>query len=271
MTTFNQRIQGPISALITGVDIKPTAMLLSKKNLHQPSNFWIPESAESRAFSFVLYIGFWIFILHGMESHKVGHPAGIRIGFITGFLLLLVYDYLFNYATQLVINADNSTFSELNTVTQNIVLDDKFFNLNKSQGLVMKYSDFQKYSKDKKLKSMTIQKYRDDEYIKTLGAEGDEDTPLGAYKQSSHLLLSGSYLFITVITACILASHINKQLLASMLPFATTSGILAVAFISLWFIDRNYTSLITTEKLKSKLFITAFSFALTAIVTPFFF
>ena len=104
-----------------------------------------------------------------------------------------------------------------------------------------------------------------------MGSEGDEDTPIGAYKQSSHLLLSGSYMFITIITSCILASHHNKRLLASMLPFATTSGILAVAFISLWFIDRNYTSLITTEKIKSKLFITAFSFALTAIVTPFFF
>ena len=37
-------------------DIKPTVMLLSKKNTHQPSNFWISESIESRAIAFVLYI-----------------------------------------------------------------------------------------------------------------------------------------------------------------------------------------------------------------------
>ena len=162
-------------------------------------------------------------------------------------------------------------FSELNTVSQNILLDDNVFKLNDTQGLVMKYDSYKKLTREKKLNSLTIQKYRDNEYIKSLGAEGDQNTPLGAYAQSSRLLLSGSYMFITVITSCILASHHNKNLLAAMLPFATISGVLAVAFVSLWFVDRNYTGLITTEKVKSKIFITAFSFAITAIITPFFF
>ena len=39
-----------------------------------------------------------------------------------------------------------------------------------------------------------------------------------------------------------------------MLPFATISGVLAVAFVALWFIDRNYTGLINTEKIKSKIY-----------------
>ena len=252
-------------------DIKPTVMLLSKKNTHQPSNFWISESIESRAIAFVLYIVFWIFILNGLETHKMGHPTSIKIGFTIGFLLLILYDYLFNYASQIVVDAENKMFSELNTVSQNILLDDKVFKLNDTQGLVMTYDSYKKLSQEKKLNSLTIQKYRDNEYIKSLGAEGDQNTPLGAYAQSSRLLLSGSYMFITVITSCILASHHNKNLLAAMLPFATISGVLAVAFVSLWFVDRNYTGLITTEKIKSKIFITAFSFAITAIITPFFF
>jgi len=221
-------------------EIKPTVMLLSKKNTHQPSNFWISESIESRALAFV-------------------------------FLLLIVYDYLFNYASQIVVDAENKMFSELNTVSQNILLDDNVFKLNDTQGLVMKYDSYKKLTREKKLNSLTIQKYRDNEYIKSLGAEGDQNTPLGAYAQSSRLLLSGSYMFITVITSCILASHHDKRLLAAMLPFATISGVLAVAFVALWFIDRNYTGLINTEKTKSKIFITAFSFAITAISTPFFF
>jgi hypothetical protein len=251
--------------------IEPTAVLISQKNPHQPSNFWISESIENRALSFFIYIGFWVFILHGLETHSVGHPISIKIGFVIGFLLLILYDFLFNYATQLAIDAENKKFVEANTLSQNIVLDNKIFKLNKTQGLVIKNSVFEKLKREKKLNSVSIQTYRDSEYVKTLGAEGDQDTPLAAYEQSSRLLLSGSYMFITVITACILASHHNKQLLASMLPFATTSGVLAVAFIGLWFVDRNYTSLITTEKIKSKIFITAFSFALTAVITPFFF
>ena len=252
-------------------EIKPTVMLLSKKNTHQPSNFWISESIESRALAFVLYIVFWVFILIGLETHKIGHPTSIKIGFTVGFVLLILYDYLFNYASQIVVDAENDMFSELNTVSQNILLDDNVFKLNDTQGLVMKYDSYKKLTREKKLNSLTIQKYRDNEYIKSLGAEGDQNTPLGAYAQSSRLLLSGSYMFITVITSCILASHHDKRLLAAMLPFATISGVLAVAFVALWFIDRNYTGLINTEKTKSKIFITAFSFAITAISTPFFF
>ncbi len=255
----------------TSSNIEPTAMLISNKNIHQPSNYWISESLYSRVFSFILYIVFWIFILHGMETHAVGNTNSIFIGFTTGFLLLALYDFLFNYATQIVVNATDNKFNELNTVSQNILIKDDIFKPGSTRGLVIKNSIFEKLKKENKITSQTIQEYRDNKYIKTLGAEGDQNTPLGAYAQSNRLLLSGSYMFITVITACILASHHNKKLLAAMLPFATTSGVLAVAFISLWFIDRNYTGLITTEKVKSKIFITAFSFAFTAIITPFFF
>jgi hypothetical protein len=98
-------------------EIKPTIMLLSKKNTHQPSNFWISESIESRALAFVLYIVFWVFILIGLETHKIGLPASIKIGFTVGFVLLILYDYLFNYASQIVVDAENDMFSELNTVS----------------------------------------------------------------------------------------------------------------------------------------------------------
>ena len=254
----------------TGSDIEPTVVLISAKN-KSPSSFWILESIDTRVLSFLLYIVFWIFILYGMETYKVGYPTSIKLGFSIGFLLLVLYDFLYNYATQLMVDAKEKKFTEMNILSTNIVLDDKVFKLNETQGLVIKNSVFEKLKREKKLNSISVQKYRDSEYIKTLGAEGDDDTPLAAYALSSRLLLSGSYMFIIVMTACIMASHHNKNLLAAMLPFATTSGVLAVAFISLWFVDRNYTGLITTEKLKAKIFIAAFSFAFTAITTPFFF
>jgi len=252
-------------------NIEPTVMLISPKN-KSPSSFWVQESIEIRALSFFLYIGFWIFILYGMQTSKLGYSSSIKLGFSVGFLLLLVYDYLFNYATQLTVDDQERKFIEMNTTSTNIVLDDKVFKLNKARGLVIKQSVFEKLKREKKLNSVTVQAYRDSEYIKSLGGEdGDDETPLAAYALSSRLLLSGSYLFFIVMTACIIASHHNKKILAAMLPFATTSGVLAVAFISLWWMDRDYTSLVTTEKIKVKIFITAFSFAFTAVITPFFF
>jgi len=255
-----------------GSNIEPSVILISPDN-KSPSDSWIEESIYNRTFSFIAYIGFWLFILHGMMKWKLGgYPNNIKIGFSVGFLLLLLHDYLYNYASQIMINAQEKKFTEMNILSTNIVLDDKFFKLNKTQGLVIKNSIFEKLKREKKLHSVSIEEYRASEYNKKLtnkGAEGG--SILAAYELSGRLLLSGSYMFITVMTGCIMASHHDKKLLAAMLPFATTSGVLAVAFISLWVMDRNYTSLIATDKLKSKIFITAFSFALTSVITPFFF
>ena len=95
---------------------------------------------------------FWIFILNGLETHKIGHPTSVKIGFTIGFLLLILYDYLFNYASQIVVDAENKMFSELNTVSQNILLDDKVFKLNDTQGLVMTYDSYKKLSQEKEIK-----------------------------------------------------------------------------------------------------------------------
>ena len=249
--------------------IEPSVILISPDN-KSPSDSWVEESIYNRIFSFIAYIGFWLFILHGMMKWKLGgYPNNIKIGFSVGFFLLLLHDYLYNYASQIMINAQEKKFTEMNILSTNIVLDDKFFKLNKTQGLVIKKSVFEKLKREKKLNSITVQEYRDNEYIKSLGGvDGDEETPLAAYALSSRLLLGGSYLFFIVMTACIIASHHNKKILAAMLPFATTSGVLSVAFISLWWMDRDYTSLVTTEKIKVKIFIAAFSFAFTAVTTP---
>ena len=100
-------------------------------------------------------------ILHGMMKWKLGgYPNNIKIGFYVGFFLLLLHDYLYNYASQIMINAQEKKFTEMNILSTNIVLDDKFFKLNKTQGLVIKKSIFEKLKKEKKLHSVSIEKYR---------------------------------------------------------------------------------------------------------------
>jgi hypothetical protein len=250
--------------------IEPTALLIGIDNKHQPSNFWIEESVEVRILSMVIYTVFWIFITYGLKAYEVGHKPSMYIGFTTGFLLLILHDYLLNYATTIAVDSQNKNFTEYNPYSQNILLDNKHFKPDKTQGLVIKNSVFEKLQKEHKINTATIQEFRDNEAVKATGAQ-DQQAPLKAYEHSDHLLLSGSYMFITVITACIMASHHNKKIFGSMLPFATTSGVLSVAVIGLWIVDRNYSSIITTSKNKDKIFITAFSFAFTAIITPFFF
>ena len=133
----------------------------------------------------------------------------------------------------------------------------------------MKKDAFDKLQKQKKINSATVQEFRDNEYVKTLGGDNQE-APMTSYDYVNSLVISGSYMFITLITSCILASHHDRKLLSAMLPFSTTAGVLCVAVIALWFIDKDYTGLVGTEKIKSRIFITGFSFALTSIITPFF-
>ena len=249
--------------------IKPSIIVLGLDNTHQPSDFWISETLNQRILSFGVYILFWFFILYGMKAQDTGNQTCIKIGFTVGFLLLILYDYLFNYAISLAIDQDTNKFVKYNPISQNILLDDKVFKLGKTKGLVMKKDVFDKMKKDKHLKVATVQEFRDSEYDKTLGGSLQE-APMKSYEYIGSLVISGSYMFITLITACILASHHNRPLLSAMFPFATTSGVLSVALISLWFVDRNYTGLVNTERVKSRVFITAFSFALTSIITQFF-
>jgi hypothetical protein len=249
-------------------NIKKSVIVLGLENKHQPSEFWIPETLIKRFLSFAIYIVFWFFILYGMKAIETGHNTSIKIGFTIGFLLLILYDYLFNYAISLAIDQNTNRFVKYNPFSQNILLDNKVFKLGETKGLVMKKNAFDKLVKEKHIKSATVQEFRDNEYVKTLGGDNQE-SPMTSYNYVNSLVIAGSYMFIILITSCILASHHNKKLLSAMFPFATTAGVLCVAIIALWFIDRNYTGLVGTEKIKSRIYITGFSFALTGILTPF--
>ena len=76
---------------------------------------------------------------------------------------------MYNYATQLTVDSQEKKFTEMNTTSTNIVLDDKVFKLNKTRGLVIKKSVFDKLKREKKLNTISVQEYRDSEYIKSLG------------------------------------------------------------------------------------------------------
>ena len=73
---------------------------------------------------------------------------GSLFGFTVGFLLLILYDYLFNYAISLAIDQDSNKFVKYNPTSQNILLDDKVFKLGKTKGLVMKKEAFDKLQKE---------------------------------------------------------------------------------------------------------------------------
>jgi hypothetical protein len=120
-----------------GSDMEPSVILISPKN-KSPSDFWINESIYARILSFLVYIGFWIFILHGMMKWAPGgYPINIKIGFSVGFLLLLLYDFLYNYASQIMIDAQEKKFTEMNILSTNVVLNNKFILLNVRVALLL--------------------------------------------------------------------------------------------------------------------------------------
>ena len=260
----------PFFESISNSGLKETVLLMGLKNKHQPSKFWISESMIERAMSFILYILIWIYVLYGVNVYYRGHKISMVIGFITGLLLLMLYDFMSNSVVSLAIDQNTKKFVYWNPASQDISLDDKFFNLKKTNGVIIEKTTYDKLVKEKKINTATLQQFRDDQYVKSLGSV-DQENPLWGYNYGNILLISGSYLFITIITSCIFSSHHNKKLFKAQIPFAVASGIFSVAILSIWGVAPNYSYQNLQLKLKSKLFIVGFSFAITTVITPFFF
>lgn len=250
--------------------VQDTVLLMSVDNKFEPSEFWVPEKMIHRILTFVFYILIWVFFIFVFNSNTKFNKKIISVGFLSGLVILLLYDYLFNYSISIAVDQHKSNFFIYNPVSQNVILNKKILNFKHSNGYLISKNEFDKLKKNKHFSYASIEKYLDNQYVKSLGGEF-QATPLSVYEFTNDLLISGSYLFITLITACIIASHHNKKMFVQMLPFAVMSGFLSLAVISLWFTERNYADLVFTKKFKSKIYIYGFSFALSCIITPFFF
>jgi len=162
---------------ISNSGLKETVTIMGLKNKHQPSKFWIPESAMERAMSFIVYIMIWIYVLYGVNVYYRGHKISMVIGFIIGLLLLMLYDFLSNSVVSLAIDQNTKEFVAFNPNNQYISLDDKFFNLKKTDGVILEKGVYEQLVKEKKINTATLQQFRDDKYIKTLGSI-DQENPL---------------------------------------------------------------------------------------------
>lgn len=250
--------------------LEETIGLINIKNKHQPAQFWIQESPKERVLSFIFYIFIWIAVLSSIDNIKDNKSSKI-IGFVTGIIILIIYDFLSNSVISLGLDQSTKEYTQMNFGKQYVVLDDKNnLDFKDSNGLIMPKKTYDQMVKDKKINTVSLQDFRDDQYEKTLGSKNQE-YPLWGYDYGNLLLVSGSYLFITIITSCILSSHHNKKIFMSQIPFTVASGIFSVASMSIWINSRDYTTQNVFLRIKSKLFILAFSFAITTIITPFFF
>ena len=250
--------------------IKESVLLMGVKNTHQPSKFWVDEGIFSRVLFIVFYIGIWTFVLFSVSTYKVTNKISVSMGFLLGLLMLLLNDYLYNKAIGLAIDQNTKQFVAYNPVKQGIVMNNNFHKFDKKSGILMKKSAYDKYVKEKRLSSTSVKDFRDNQFIKTFGSSLQEN-PFSGYEYTSELLLSGSYMFITVMTACIFASHKDIKLFNALFPYAVTSGILAVAVLALDFGIESYSGIVSTMRLKAKFFIAAFSFAMTSVLMPFFY
>lgn len=246
--------------------------LINIKNKHQPAQFWIQESPMERALSFIIYILLWVFVLFNINNRfHTNHKLSMIIGFITGIIILIIYDFISNSVISLGLDQKTKKYTAMNFGKQYIVLNDKNkLDFKGSNGLIISTKNYEKMLKEKSIDTVSLQQFRDNQYEKTLGSK-DQEYPLWGYDYGNLLLLSGSYLFITIITSCIVSSHHNKKIFKMQLPFAVASGLFSVASMSIWFKNHSYTEQNIFLRLKAKLFILAFSFAITTIAVPFFF
>ena len=260
MTTTQQQVgEGPI---------RESVLLMGVKNSHQPSKFWVEESGYSRVLFGLFYIGAWAFVLFSISKKNAAPRSSIVIGFSLGLFFLFLNDYFYNKSIGLAIDQNSKQFVEYNPVGQDIVMNNDFYKFDKKNGILLRKSTYDKLVKNKVLKAVSVKDFRDSQSVKTTGSSSQEN-PFSGYEYDQRLLLSGSYMFITIMTTCIFASHKNIKLFSMILPYAIASGVLSVAVLGLDFGISSYSGIVSVLLMKAKFFIAAFSFAMTCVVMPF--
>ena len=105
-----------------------TVLLMNVDNKFEPSDFWIPEKMIHRILTFVFFILIWFLFIFVFNTTVKFNKKIITIGFISGLVLLIIYDYLFNYSISIAVDQQLSKFFLYNPVSQNVVLNKKILN-----------------------------------------------------------------------------------------------------------------------------------------------
>jgi len=248
-----------------GGKLEPTIWLIGSNNKHMPAlspYLWV--SNEEIALKYLVYFAVWGITAVGYHRYYQGEQRSILVGFAVGLVLLLVNDYLDLYAADILVSKTDGFYYILNDrASTRVVFSDDYFRFSDKSAILISVEEFKRLTKDKKIKTMSLQKYYKEQYVKSFGGTSVEN-PLGGLDITTLLLNGGSYLFSTLITLSMVAARTEILLFKKIFPFVMLSGLFSIAVIETWFVQYNYISVLKTIQLKTRALITAIAFGVTA-------
>ena len=98
---------------------------------------------------YVFYIFVWGSVVFYLKDNKNNNLK--LIGFVCGFALLLILDYINNYSKEIFVNKKNDALTNLNIENLEIVLDNHFYKFDEIHGIFNFYNNFLNLKKIKNL------------------------------------------------------------------------------------------------------------------------
>ena len=87
-------------------------LLLGTKNKFLPSLTYLPEPKRNIIMFYIFYIFVWLSVVYYLKDNKNNNLK--LIGFASGFVLLLILDYINNYSKEIFVNKKNDALTNLN-------------------------------------------------------------------------------------------------------------------------------------------------------------
>ena len=236
-------------------------LLLGTKNKFLPSLTYLPEPKRNIIMFYIFYIFVWLSVVYYLKDNKNNNLK--LIGFASGFVLLLILDYINNYSKEIFVNKKNDALTNLNIENLEVVLDNHFYKFDEIHGILIPYNNFLDLKKNKKLNSVSLKEWLNNQYSKSFGHTSIGSSIASLIKIDTKLV-SSAYMLICLITLAIITSEISSALSKLIFPYIILSALFSLPILSFLIIDYRLTTLKIQEIIKTKIFTTGISFAITA-------
>ena len=220
------------------------------------------------------YLFFYIFVWvlsYFYLKNKLVSKKPILIGFISGILLLLLFDFLNDQEYFISINNERKYILTYNPNAFHVILKNDAFKINNNTGTIMKKDVLDKLIREKKIKVEKLVDYFNPLKHKKLDGNlwKHVSKPIDSGSDYNQLDDATFNYMVVIFTLGIVVSGISKIKLFYVLPWLILSCIFSLCSQSLFRWNSSYKQVLDEFILKQKAFILGISFGITSVISLF--
>ena len=250
--------------------MKEVVWLSNVNSKYIPRLTGIDQTRTKKGAYLLFYIFIWA-LSYLYLKNKLVSKKPILIGFISGILLLLLFDFLNDQEYFISINNKQKYILTYNPDAFYVILKNDSFKTNNSTGTIMKKDVLDKLIREKKIKVEKLVDYYNPFKNKKLDGNlwKNVSKPIDSGDDYNQLDDATFNYMVVIFTLGIVVSGISKSKLFHVLPWLILSCIFSLCSQSLFRWNSSYKQVLDEFILKQKAFILGISFGITSIISLF--